>query len=184
MKKIILSFLLIFLVLGAVSVSAYALFSSTATVSGLTFSTGSANLQISADGSVWDSSFEPSQTYTNMAPGFLSSQEFYMKNTSLSNINLKIHTKLIDNSPAANSSAWSVIGNKIIVTFQKQNGVIWIDLASGSLSHWQSTGFDFDTLAFNDSQKYKMVVSLEGIVDSDSGQTLSGLSFVFVGVQN
>jgi len=183
MKKIIFSFLSIILVLGVVSVSAYALFSSTATVSGLSFSTGNANLQISADGTAWNSSFELASNYTNMAPGFSDSQDFYLKNTSLSNINLKIHTKVIDNSPAANSSAWNVIGSKIIVTFQKQNGAVWNDLASGSLSQWQSTGFEFDTLALDNSQKYQMLVTLDGIDDGDTSQTLSGLSFQFVGTQ-
>ncbi|MFA5024972.1 MAG: TasA family protein [Candidatus Shapirobacteria bacterium] len=183
MKKIVSSILLIVFILGLVSSSAYALFSSTATVSGLTFSTGSADLKISIDGNTWDTTFEPVSNYTNMAPGFLGSQEFYLKNTSLSNIGLNIFTKLIDNSPASNSSSWSVIGNKIIVSFQKYNGTTWIDLASGPISQWQTTGFEIDSISYGNSQKYQMKVSLNGIDNNDTGQTLSGLSFQFLGTQ-
>jgi hypothetical protein len=183
MKKIIFSFLTILLVIGTVSASAYALFSSTATVSGLTFSTGNANLQISRDNIVWGDSVDLPAAYTDMAPGFFNSEEFYLKNISLSNIGLKITTKLFDNSSVANSSAWNVIGDKIIVEFQKQDGLIWISLASGSLAQWQSTGFDLDSLTLNTSQKYRMLVTIENVGDEDANQTLSDLSFQFLGTQ-
>ena len=56
MKKILSSFLLIALVIASVSLSAYALFTSTANIGGLTFSTGSADLQISTDALTWSNS--------------------------------------------------------------------------------------------------------------------------------
>lgn len=183
MKKIISSFLLIALVIASVSLSAYALFSSTANVSGLTFSTGSANLQISTDALTWSSSVSLPSLYTNMTPDFTSSQSIYLKNVSLSDIGLNVHTQLIDSSATTNGVAWDTIGDKIIVSFQKSVDSTWTDLVSGSLLEWRDNGFSFDTLALNSSQYYRMIVSLIGIENADAGQVLSGLSFNFVGTQ-
>jgi hypothetical protein len=183
MKKVFSSFLLIALVIASVSLSAYALFSSTANVSGLTFSTGSADLQISTDGSSWSNSVSLPSLYENMAPGFTSSQSIYLKNVSLSNINLDVFTRLVDSSPTANEAAWDIIGHKIIVSFQKLVDSTWTDIALGSLSQWKDTGFTLDSLAVNSPQNYRMLVSLSGIENADASQVLSDLSFNFVGTQ-
>lgn len=174
---------MIALVIASVSLSAYALFSSTANVSGLTFSTGSANLQISTDASIWSSSVSLPSLYENMTPDFTSTQNIYLKNVSLSDIGLNVYTQLIDSSPATNEAAWNIIGSKIIVSFQKLVDSNWTDLASGSLLEWRDTGFNFDSLALNSSQEYRMLVSLSGIDNADAGQVLSNLSFNFVGTQ-
>lgn len=183
MKKIYSSLLLIALVIASVSLSAYALFSSTANVSGLTFSTGSANLQISTDASTWSSSVSLPSLYENITPDFTSTQNIYLKNVSLSDFGLNVFTQLIDSSPDENEAAWSVIGSKIIVSFQKLVDLSWNDIASGSLLEWRDDGFNFGSLPHNSSQDYRMQVSLSGIDNADAGQILSGLSFNFVGTQ-
>lgn len=183
MKKIFPSLLLIALVVVSVTASAFALFSSTARVNGLTFSTGNADLQISTDASTWSTTVSLPSLYENMAPGFTSSQDLYLKNVSQSNIGLGIFTKLVDSSPTANQTAWGVIGSKINVSFQKLVGSTWTDIASGTLSNWKDTGFALDSLAFNNSQNYRLLVSLNGVENSDASQSLSGLSFQFVGTQ-
>ena len=183
MKKIFSSFLLIALVVASVSLSAYALFTSTANIGGLTFSTGSADLQISTDALTWSNSVNLPSLYENMTPDFSSSQDLYLKNISQSNIGLSIFTQLIDSSPTANESAWGVIGGKINLSFQKFVDSTWTNIASGSLSQWKDTGFALDSLAFNSSQNYRMLVSLSGIENTDASQILSGLSFNFTGTQ-
>ena len=183
MKKIFSSFLLIALVIASVSLSAYALFSSTANVGGLTFSTGSANLQISSDGTNWASSVSLLSLYENMSPGSTSTQNIYLKNVSLSDIGLNIYTQLVDSSPTTNVTAWGVIGSKIIVSFQKLVDSSWTNLVSGTLSQWKETGFNFDNLAKNNQGDYRMLVSLSGVENADAGKILSGLSFNFTGTQ-
>lgn len=183
MKKIFSSFLLIALVIASVSLSAYALFTSTANIGGLTFSTGSADLQISTNGSTYSSSVVLPSLYENMTPDFTSSQDLYLKNISQSNIGLSIFTQLIDSSPTTNETAWGVIGSKIIVSFQKLVDTTWTDIASGSLSQWKDTGFALDSLALNSSQNYRMQVTLSGIENTDASQILSNLSFNFTGTQ-
>lgn len=183
MKKIFSSFLLIALVIASVSLSAYALFTSTANIGGLTFSTGNADLQISTDALTWSNSVNLPSLYENMTPDFSSSQDLYLKNISQSNIGLSIFTQLIDSSPTANESAWGVIGGKINLSFQKLVDSSWTDIASGSLSQWKDTGFAFDSLAIDSTRNYRMQVTLSGIENEDAGQVLSDLSFNFTGTQ-
>jgi len=184
MKKIFSSFLLIALVVAGVSLSAYALFSSTANIGGLTFSTGSADLQISTDGSTWSNSVSLLPLYENMAPNFTSdSQNIYLKNVSLSDIGLNVYTQLVDSSPTANGAVWDIIGEKVIVSFQKLVDSNWTDIASGSLLQWRDSGFNFDTLALDSSHNYRMLVNLSGVENTDAGQVLSDLSFNFTGTQ-
>lgn len=184
MKKVFSSLFLIALVVASVSLSAYALFSSTANIGGLTFSTGSADLQISTDGSNWSNSISLLPLYENMAPNFTSdSQNIYLKNISLSDIGLNIYTQLIDSSPTANGAVWDIIGEKITISFQKLVDSTWTDLASGSLLQWRDSGFNFDNLALGSSQNYRMQVTLSGIENEDAGQILTDLSFNFTGTQ-
>lgn len=183
MKKIFSSFLLIALVIASVSLSAYALFSSTANVGGLTFSTGNADLQISSDGDTWASTLTLNPAYTNMTANFTNSQEFYLKNNSLSNIGLKISNKLLEGTPANSPASWTAIGGKINIAFEKYNGTTWTNLISGTISQWKDTGFDLDSLAFNDSQKYRITVTTNSLDNTDAGQVLSDLSFNFTGTQ-
>jgi len=183
MKKIITSLLFIALIITLVSTSAYALFTSTANVNGLTFSTGNANLQISSEGTSWANTLTLTPAYTNMAVGFSNAQTFYLKNNSLSSINLNIFTKLIDNNSANNAVSWGIIGNKIKVSFQKYSGSTWSDLSSGTLSDWKNPGFNLDTLSVGSTQKYQITVTLDSADNSDANQSLSDLSFQFTGTQ-
>jgi hypothetical protein len=93
-KKIILSLLLILLAAGAAAGAAYALFSDTAEVKGMSITTGDANLQI-AMGSGWEEDhILDSSLFANMYPGFVTGTKFKLKNISQSAIDLKISAYL------------------------------------------------------------------------------------------
>ncbi|HNY04419.1 MAG TPA: hypothetical protein PKI92_01540, partial [Candidatus Woesebacteria bacterium] len=177
------SLLLIALVVASVTASAFALFSSTTRVNGLTFSTGNADLQISSDGSTWGNTLTLNPAYTNMAVGFSNTQTFYLKNNSLSNISLKVSNKLLEGTQANDPAIWTAIGGKINIAFEKYNGTIWTSLVSRTISQWKDTGFDIDSLAFNTSQKYRLIVTTSALENTDAGQVLSDLSFNFTGTQ-
>jgi hypothetical protein len=184
MKKIISSFLVIALIVCSITVSAYALFSSTATVSGLTFSTGSANLQISNDGINWSNNLDSSPIYKNMNSDFSASQEFYLKNSSLSDIFLGISVQLIDTTPGENLAAWNIIGDKINLTFQREDDDgTFTDIVTKTLSQWRDTGLEIDSLNFDTSHKYQMSVTTNNVSDNEAGKTLSNLSLRLTGVQ-
>ena len=183
MKKIFSSFLLIALVVASVTASAFALFSSTTHVNGLTFSTGNADLKISSDGIAWASTLTLEPAYTNMATNFTNSQEFYLKNNSLSKISLKVSNKLLEGTQANDPAIWTAIGSKINIAFEKYNGINWINLVTGTISQWKDTGFDIDSLAFNTSQKYRLIVTTSSLENTDAGKVLSDLSFNFTGTQ-
>jgi len=118
-----------------------------------------------------------------MATNFTNSQEFYLKNNSLSNISLKVSNKLLEGTQANDPAIWTAIGGKINIAFEKYNGTIWTSLVSGTISQWKDAGFDIDSLAFNTSQKYRLIVTTSALENADAGQVLSDLSFNFTGTQ-
>ena len=183
MKKIFPSLLLIALVVASVTASAFALFASTTHVNGLTFSTGNADLQISSNGIAWASTLTLNPAYTNMAVGFSNTQTFYLKNNSLSNINLNIFTKIIDGNIDNNASSWGIIGDKINVSFEKFDGSVWNNLSSNTLSDLKNPGYSLEALSVGSTQKYQIVVTTSNLDNNDVGQSLSDLSFQFTGTQ-
>ncbi|MFA6007325.1 MAG: hypothetical protein WCT07_04845 [Candidatus Paceibacterota bacterium] len=183
MKKIVASFLSIALIIALVSSSAHALFSSTTNVNGLTFSTGNADLQISSIGTTWGTTLILNPDYTNMLANFTNSQEFYLKNNSLSNIDLSIFTRLIDNNASINADSWAIIGDKINISFERFDGSNWIVVIPNTLIQWRDTGFSLNTLSIGTTQKYRINVTTNNLDNNDAGQSLSNLSFQFTGTQ-
>lgn len=99
MKKILTGILGIILVVSVVSASAYALFSSTITVSGITMSTGNAKLLAGQNDDVqYGGSFQAPFTLPGLYPGLEISEEFQLKNASASDIDLKISARLTNAS--------------------------------------------------------------------------------------
>lgn len=81
MKKVFAGIFGLVLVVGMVAGAAYALFSDTVTVSGITFATGTADLQIAVTGDTWEES-APLNLTVNLVPGKSQSATFKLKNNS------------------------------------------------------------------------------------------------------
>ena len=94
MKKIYLSILAIVLAIGLVSGAAYALFSDTVTVSGLTVSTGDADLELNYTGDNVDDHYSSvdeipiDYPINGLYPGFEDNANFHLRNISTSDISL------------------------------------------------------------------------------------------------
>lgn len=183
MKKIYL-FLSILIIIVFIAKSAQALFSAQAKTAALTFSTGNADLQISSDSQNWSNTLDIISNHQNMNSGYTSSQNFYLKNNSLSPISLKISVRLEDLSPAENAAAWPIIGDKIQISFQKLIGTQWTNIATASLKDWRDSPLDIDTLSQATFSQYRFQISLTDVDNTHAGQSLSNLSFKFTGLQS
>jgi hypothetical protein len=190
MKIIIFSLLVITLTLGAVATSAYALFSSQATVSGLTFSTGNADLKIYSSGT-WGNDWDLNDSiFKNLYPMSSVYQQFRLKNNSSSNISLALSAKLLDN-PLIDQTSWNVLKDKIEVSFQEYDGVSWESspqiLEYLPLSVWNNPGSELGTtLAPGVSNYYRMLVRINDFDDPNNllpNKSISGLTFQFTGTQ-
>lgn len=187
MKKIIFSVLAIMLAVATASGAAFALFSSTATVSGVTFSAGNANLQVYNNAGGWTSDYSPSNfLFENMYPGYTTFQTFSLKNSSLSNIGLKINAKLRDGGVETPAGSWNTLKDKVSVRFTNSDGTVALT-GWAPLSYWNSTGADFsDTnLTMGDYRWYRIEVSVDASAGNEISETgLSGMKFDFLGTQN
>ncbi len=183
MKKIFI-LLSVLVVIIFVTKSTRALFSSQAKTASLTFTTGNADLQISADSQNWSNTLAVASNHNNMSSGYSSSQDFYLKNNSLSPISLKISVRLEDFSPTENAPAWPIIGDNIQITFQKLIGTQWTNVAAASLKDWRDSAKEIDTLSQNTTSQYRFLVTLDDVDNTHAGQSLSNLSFKFTGLQS
>lgn len=182
MKKIFI-LLSVLVVIVFATKSARALFSSQAKTASLTFTTGNADLQISADSQNWSNTLAVASNHNNMSSGYSSNQDFYLKNNSLSPISLKISVRLEDFSPTENATAWPIIGDKIKITFQKFTDDQWTNVAAANLKDWRDSAKDLDTLSQNSASQYRFLVTLDDVDNTHAGQSLSNLSFKFTGLQ-
>ena len=185
MKRIILSVLAIAMAIGITTGAAFALFSSTATVSGVTFFTGNADLKVwNKTSSAWTTDFSPSDfTFSNMYPTYTTFQTFSLKNASTSNISFTLNAKLRNGITQPPAGAWNVLKDVVRVRFTDSSGTIvkkdWETLAS-----WNSTGFDFDTaLAQNENRWYRIEVAVDDVGNEISSQSISAINFDFLGTQ-
>lgn len=106
MKRILFSLIMIAVTVGIVTASAYALFSDTANVQGVTINSGNADLKINGDQSFTASSWFTDSVY----PGWIGGQKFYLGNSSSSNISLDLTAKL-----TSASGNWGELKDKINV---------------------------------------------------------------------
>jgi len=185
MKKITLSVMAIAMMISLIAGSAYALFSSTATVSGVTFSTGNATLQVwDKSSSTWGTDYLVSDfLFQNMYPSYTTFQTFSLKNASTSNISLKLNAKLRNGATEFTPGDWDILKDKIFVSFADSSGTVLAGPAS--LNYWNSTGADFDTgLTQGANRWYRIIVTVDsgaGNEISDAG--LSAMKFDFLGTQ-
>lgn len=89
MKKILFSLIMIAVTVGIVTASAYALFTDSSDVKGVSITSGDANLLVNGGESL-NANWFADKVY----PGWVSGQRFNLKNASASNINLNLTAKL------------------------------------------------------------------------------------------
>jgi len=183
MKKILLSFLAIILTVGVVSGTAYALFSSTVTVSGITLATGNANLVI-RDGNINGQIINgyTGLSFNKMYPGFRDYGSFNFQNSSNSQIDLALTAQLTHAE-----GDWDLLKNNIFVaigTGTKDNPNFltgWISLSDWNAS---SRSLGVPVLAYGQNATYNLYVYVPADADNTiAGKTLSNVTFVVTGTQ-
>jgi hypothetical protein len=185
MKKIILSILAIALTVGAVSGTAYALFSSTVQVQGITMTSGNADLK------VYDGPLANAHDITNgwagltlsgLYPGFMDYGSFTFKNTSNSNIKLELTAQL-----TAATGDWGALKDNIYVaigTGTKANPTYLTDWIS--LNDWNTAPHSLGVPALTQAEPetYNMYVYIPANVGNDiANKSLPNITFQIVGTQ-
>ncbi|MEI6533358.1 MAG: TasA family protein [Candidatus Roizmanbacteria bacterium] len=189
MKKIIAGILGLFIVVALVSGSAFALFLSSATLTGVTFAAGNADLQISVDGLGFaNTKIAPAEmNFQNMYPGYSATDTFWLKNnSSVPNMKLSLTGKLT----SATTGLPSVLADNI------QLEVVEIDSFGAdipasttgfkTLTVWNTTaqalpGVD---LNYGATRQYRVNVKIDSTVGNDiAGLTITGALFTFTGTQ-
>ena len=197
MKKIYLSILAIVATVGIVSGAAYALFSDTVTVSGLTVSTGNADLELNYSGDNADEHYSPddniiiSYIVDGLYPGFEDNANFHLRNISDSDFYLRPKIKLT-NAGTDWATLKDVIQIKITDKGTDNTGTYswgWQNLSWWNTEHrtisdnpgiQNETNSDDTLYAHN----YKIEVKvLESAGNSISGKTLSNVTFEIVADQ-
>jgi hypothetical protein len=180
MNKIFAGIVGLMLVVGVTSGTAYALFSSKATASGVTFATGNADLRI-WDGSGWASDWNPSFDFSKLYPGYSDSKPFSLYNNSTSPIALNIAAKLLGGA----SGDWDALKDVISVAVNLSDdsaGTGW-----HTLNEWYTTGYSLPGNPVNQSTQadYKFYVTIDSTAtDVIASKSLTGATFEFTGTQN
>jgi len=115
MKKILIGFLGLMMLVGVVGGTAYALFSSTVTVNNVAISAGNATLEFSPDNTNWYSDYTFSQWMAqNVYPGWSDCVNFWVRNVSSSDIKLDVSAQLM--SATGN---WDAFKDLLVVDIQQ-----------------------------------------------------------------
>ncbi len=133
MKKIILSLAIIGLVAGVIGGATFALFSDQATVSGNTFSTGNADLQIRGrdgfDTGNWKQDIDFNLSWDNIYPGWTDSYKVQLRNASSSPIWLRVVPKLVINEDDSD------LRHVLTMRFIDEDENVWED--TKTLADWR-----------------------------------------------
>lgn len=189
MKKIITGFLGLILVVGLVGGAAFALLSSQATVSGVSFVVGNANLQVSANGSDYSSDVNFSGAFfTGLYPtSDVVGEQFLLKNSSDVNIALSLNAKLNDGASESPVGSWDVLKDAVQVGFDYYDGSNWVEAPGyATLNQWNATGYALagGNIAQGDQRWYRMHVKISPDTDSAiAGKSLTSTVFTFTGTQ-
>ena len=154
MNKIIAGFLGLVMLTAVVGGTAYALFSSSVTASGVTFATGNANLEFWSNGP----GVVPASTWT-----YNPYNEFYLRNTSTSPISLRLSARL-----TAATGDWGVLSPVITAWIGDDAGAV----GSGyyTLADWNSLERDI-TITLAQSEQKLMRIYVQ--VPSDAGNSIA-----------
>lgn len=187
MKKILMALMTIAITIGLASGAAYALFSDTATVSGIAIGSGNADLMISAmnattgfdDDLVFPSEFNTA--LSNLYPGFEDRAEIWLRNDSASHILLDINGRL-----TSASGDWGALKDVIQIRVQAD------DLSGPvtswkTLAEWNATGgvhFPGDDIGQNEVKKYWVYLRVpSSATNSIADKSMSDVTFVLTATQ-
>ncbi len=174
MKKIILSVLAIVLTLGVVGGSAYALFSSTATVQGIAISTGNAGLKI-WDGDSYETTWTSTDAFNGMYPGESRTTTWYLRNDSTSAISLDVTGQLM-----SAGGDWA----ELQVIKMKADGNSLAPAPEGPLTDWNSTPVSLGNILQNTTATYLVTFTLPSASGNEvAGKSLNNVTFNFVGTE-
>ena len=179
MKKIISGILGIVLIAGVVGGAAVAAFTSKATVGGVTFATGNADLKV-YNGTEWVNDWSPSNfNFAGMYPAYENYKMLYLKNMSTSPIALTVKGTLRNGV----IGDWAALKDKVSVN-------VWLSADNNtgyhSLADWNSTGYELQggNLAQNEQKNYRFYVMVDPSADNTlATKNLSGVNFDFTGTQ-
>lgn len=186
MNKILTGITGLLVVLGLVAGSAFALFSSTVSVTGLAINTASAVLEISTDNSTFESTLDFGNTVlTTLLPGESDEGDFYLRNTSDDeNLELGLTAELI-----SASGDWGSL-NTVISCAVYEDGFTVDDATHSTnyltLATWNSgpVSLTGGPLASGDTRQYWINCKLDENADNSvSGKSLTDVSFDIVGTQ-
>lgn len=183
MRKILSGMLGIVMSASVVGGVAYAAFSSTASVEGVSFSTGDATLSV-WDGDSYESVFTSGWSFSGLYPGATGTpQSFWLKNTSTVAVTLGLTGKLRNGVVGD----WDAFKNNVeisITNFGVVSPTLWYDLET-----WNSGTPQFDSgstlvLSQGQEQQYQMHVRVKPEAGNEiENKTLSGVNFDFTGTQ-
>lgn len=193
MKKILGSLIAIVLTIGLVGTAAYALFSDTVTVSGLTITTGTADLEISFNGN--DNAFyEESHNFENLVladnvyPGYTNSATFYLRNVSTSDISLRPSTRL-----TAATGDWGALSNvvQIRVTDVTDSNyswgwqtLAWWNAVDRTITNTAGVNYEADPTGTANAHEYQIEIRVPTTAGNEiSGLSLTDITFVITGTQ-
>ena len=181
MKKILLSILAIALTVGTVSASAYALFTTTETVSGITITSGNADLVIYDGGTTTEiSGFVGSLNgkLANLYPKFKDYTNVDFKNTSTSNIGLNLKMQLTNAG-----GNWNELKDKVYIAISPKGvePTNWYTLAQ-----WNANPISFGGILAHDdtADSYRFSIAVADNAGNEiAGKSISNVTFVITGTQ-
>jgi len=188
MKKIIAGFLGLVMLVTVVGGTAFALFSATAKVSGVTFATGNADLKISTDGSNYYNPYNfGGSFFSKLYPAINTvGPQFLIKNTSNSNIALILSVQLKNGDVTENpAGSWAVLKDVVQVGFDYYDGS-WHTAGLATLAQWNSPGYSLEggNLAQGNQRWYRIHVVVPSTADNTiADKGLYSTIFTFTGTQ-
>lgn len=179
MKKILSGVLGVTMVVAVVVGTARAVFTSSATVGGVTFATGNATLNV-WDGDSYESNWAIPNYFSNMYPGFSTNKDLWFKNNSTSPIALSLFGKI----NAGASGEWAGLKNVVQVAVNAADG----SESTGwhTLNDWYTTGYSLpgSAIANGTERLYKFYVQVPSTYGNEiANMNLSGIVFNFTGTQ-
>jgi hypothetical protein len=195
MKKIILNVLAIALTVGVVSGTAYALFTDTVDIAGITITSGNADLKVALNNETvsgasytefrdnvsapWDLKNTAEKYWLkNFYPGMEDWGHFRLRNDSKSEISLVLKGTI------TSATTWNLdLANSIQLMITNDDGTVvetW-----HTLENWNQNTYTFDgVLAPNETKIYRVYVKLPiSATDSVANMKLEDINFEITGTQ-
>jgi hypothetical protein len=171
---------MILILIAVVSGAAYALFTDTAEVKGISFSAGNADLQFSVDGGSWGDSYTfDSLIEENVYPGYKDYAEFWVKNDSDSEIDLELSAQIVSQS---NTTGWNALKNVAKVWIGDETGTDGVGY--NTLQWWSAVKRDLDvTLGYNEGMKMRVYLEIPSTADNSIADKIVDTDWTLYGDQ-